>query len=78
MLQWRGPELGRGGGFALHPESPNSARAEQPCLLASTGLLAGRNLPSKDPPWENISRESPEPLTFAVKFPIFVSDVRGL
>lgn len=74
MLRWRGPELGQADSFfrwSSHPEIPT--------LLRLSSRASCRQEPSpQDPPQENISRESPEPLTFAIKFSIFVSDVRGL
>ena len=81
-----GPEVGQAEGYFpssgwLCPASwepkPGSGWEATP-LGRHRPLSRDTGFPPKDPPWENISGESLEPLTFAVKFPIFVSDVCGL
>ena len=81
-----GPEVGQAEGYFpfsgwLCPVSwepkPGSGWEATP-LGRHRPLSRDTAFPPKDPPWENISGESLEPLTFAVKFPIFVSDVCGL
>lgn len=62
----------------LHPESPKPARAQQSGVPVDKALGMDTTSPPRDPPREDLSGESPEPLTFAIKFPIFVSDVGGL